>query len=135
MKIVGQPDPSLIEHKSVTLPPSDKKKTIIFDLDETLVHCIDDIDTQPYDLPLSVKFSTGETIEAGINIRPFAYDCLKTAHKNYRVLVFTASHQAYADAVLDAVEQEFKKPEYLTFEEQAIVNKASSLLEKRKIIS
>jgi len=40
-----EPPISEIQHLMVELPPSDKKKTIIFDLDETLIHTVDD----PYD--------------------------------------------------------------------------------------
>jgi CTD small phosphatase-like protein 2 len=61
------------------LPPSIHEKTLIFDLDETLVHCIDDILNNQYDHKISVTFPTGEKIEAGINIRPYAYECLKQA--------------------------------------------------------
>ena len=61
----------------MNLPKSKHDKTLIFDLDETLVHCIDDIATNPYDHKISVTFPTGETIDAGINIRPYAYECLK----------------------------------------------------------
>ena len=77
MKTVNQPSNEELAQKQVTLPYSRHQKTIIFDLDETLVHCIDDIETTPYDLPISVTFPSGETVEAGINIRPFAYECLK----------------------------------------------------------
>lgn len=57
MKVAVPPDMSVIEKKSVELPPSPFKKTIIFDLDETLVHCVDDIENLPYDLGISVQFS------------------------------------------------------------------------------
>ena len=77
MKQVSQPAKHEIEKRSVTLPPSRHQKTLIFDLDETLVHCIDDISNTKYDHKISVTFPTGETIEAGINIRPYAYECLK----------------------------------------------------------
>jgi TFIIF-interacting CTD phosphatase-like protein len=40
------------------------------------------------------------------------------------VVVFTASHKAYADVVLDTLEKEFKKPNYLTQEEQDMLAKA-----------
>ena len=65
------------------LPKTIHKKTLIFDLDETLVHCIDDIDNQTFDLPLTVTFPSGETIQAGINIRPYVYQCLKKARESY----------------------------------------------------
>ena len=40
-------------------------------------------------------------MDAGINIRPYAIECLKAANEHFQVVVFTASHQAYADVVLD----------------------------------
>jgi len=104
MKVASQPDPSVIAQKSVVLPPSPHKKTIIFDLDETLVHCVDDIENLAYDLPISVQYQHGEKIDAGINVRPYVYDCLKKAKQSYQVVVFTASHQSYADVVLDTLE-------------------------------
>lgn len=121
MKMASPPDPKVIADKSVVLPPSPFKKTLIFDLDETLVHCVDDIDNLPYDLPISVQFQQGERIDAGINVRPYVYDCLKQAKKFYQVVIFTASHKSYADAVLDTLEEEFRRDVYLTEEERMII--------------
>ena len=59
------------------LPKSNHKKLLIFDLDETLIHCIEDT-TKPFDLPIEVC-NGSEVIKAGFNIRPHAYDCLKKA--------------------------------------------------------
>lgn len=92
MKSVCQPSQYELTKRSVELPQSRHRKTIIFDLDETLVHCIDDIENSQFDLPISVTFPTGETIDAGINVRPYTYECLKKAQQNYQVVVFTASH-------------------------------------------
>ena len=50
---------------------------MIFDLDETLVHCVDDPDIQRPDIILEVKFPNGDIADAGINIRPYAIECLK----------------------------------------------------------
>jgi len=83
MKQTGQPSIEEIQSRSIELPESEHKKTIIFDLDETLVHCIDDVETTSYDIPISVTFPSGDTVDAGINIRPFAYECLKKARENY----------------------------------------------------
>ena len=81
--------------------PQIQKKLIIFDMDETLIHCIDDIENESPDVILNVKFPNGELVEAGINIRPYAIECLREANKKYQVVVFTASHKFYADVVLD----------------------------------
>jgi CTD small phosphatase-like protein 2 len=83
MKNVSQPSQEDLDTRSVHLPPSKHQKTLIFDLDETLVHCIDDIDNLSYDKKITVNFPTGEIVDAGVNIRPFAYDCLKKANQNY----------------------------------------------------
>jgi len=48
------------------------KKTIVFDLDETLIHCNESTQI-PSDIILPIKFPTGEIIEAGINIRPYTH--------------------------------------------------------------
>lgn len=51
------------------------KKTLVFDLDETLIHCNENSD-MPSDIKLSIKLQSGETFEAGINIRPYALQLL-----------------------------------------------------------
>lgn len=55
------------------------KKTIVFDLDETLVHCIEDYMNKDVDKLIQVKFPSGDVATAGINIRPYAMECLKRA--------------------------------------------------------
>lgn len=72
-------------------PGYENFKTLVLDLDETLVHCSDDLSNNP-DVILPIKFPTGETIQAGMNIRPHALECLKAANENYEVVIFTASH-------------------------------------------
>lgn len=78
--------------------PLDQKKVVIFDMDETLIHCVDDIDKENPDIVLEIDFSQeglGQNPEdiicAGINIRPFVIECLEEANKNFQVIVFTAS--------------------------------------------
>jgi len=60
-------------------------------LDETLIHCVDDVETQNPDVMIVVNFPDGELAYAGINIRPFALECLIEANKYMQVGVFTAS--------------------------------------------
>ncbi len=51
------------------------KKTLVFDLDETLIHCNEYPDTES-DVKLSIVLQSGDTFEAGINIRPYALTLL-----------------------------------------------------------
>ncbi|CAG9327749.1 unnamed protein product [Blepharisma stoltei] len=105
MKLIKNLPPlelSLIREKKIYLPKKvgwENKKTAIFDLDETLVHCCDR--TNDCDVILPISFPSGETLAAGINIRPYAVECLREVNKDYEIIIFTASHQSYADAVLD----------------------------------
>lgn len=57
-------------------------KTIAFDLDETLIHCNESI-SMPHDIIINIKFPTGETTKAGINIRPGAIELLKLLKGKY----------------------------------------------------
>ena len=52
-------------------------------MDETLIHCVDDIESEVPDIILNVTFPNGEVVDAGINIRPYAIECLKEANKKY----------------------------------------------------
>lgn len=81
-------------------PGYETKKTLIFDLDETLVHCVDEF-AEYSDATLDIVFPNGETLKASINIRPHAREVLERASEMFEVVVFTASHKCYADAVLD----------------------------------
>ena len=94
---------ALLRSKSMYLPKRtgyEDKKTLIFDLDETLVHCVDDLRSNP-DTVLQISFPDGASVNAGINIRPYARECLVEASNHFEVIVFTASHRCYADVVLD----------------------------------
>ena len=59
------------------------KKTVVFDLDETLIHCVDDPEAKKTDVVLKVKFPNGEVADAGINVRPYALECLREASKYF----------------------------------------------------
>lgn len=74
--------------------------TIILDLDETLIHCNESLNI-PHDVKLTIKFPTGEKIDAGVNIRPYAVEFLEQLSQIAEVVVFTASHECYANVVLD----------------------------------
>ena len=96
------------------------KKTIIFDMDETLIHCVDDIVTEAPDVVLNVTFPSGEVVEAGVNIRPYAIECLKEVNKVFQVVVFTASHKFYADVVLDHLDPDGELIQYRLYRDSCV---------------
>eukprot|EP00828_Plagiopyla_frontata_P031148 TRINITY_DN4098_c0_g1_i1.p1 TRINITY_DN4098_c0_g1~~TRINITY_DN4098_c0_g1_i1.p1 ORF type:complete len:450 (+),score=63.59 TRINITY_DN4098_c0_g1_i1:91-1440(+) len=112
-------NPQILQSKQITLDKVNKKKTIIFDLDETLIHCNESLDI-PSDIILPICFPSGEQISAGVNIRPYAKECLETLSNYYEIIVFTASHSCYANVVLDYLDPDNKYISYRLFRENCI---------------
>jgi len=99
--------PSLeeIEHLRLELPSKLlDKKLAIFDLDETLIHC-ELKNIEKADKIISIKLKNGNKTKVGINIRPYIFECLKKIQKYYNMIIFTASDQQYADAVINLIDQ------------------------------
>ncbi|KAI4717208.1 hypothetical protein E4T48_06585 [Aureobasidium sp. EXF-10727] len=99
--------------------PDPPKKTLIIDLDETLIHS----------MAKGGRMSTGHMVEVKlqgpiggngmvlgpqvpilyyVHERPYCHDFLRKVCKWYNLIVFTASVQEYADPVIDWVERERK---------------------------
>lgn len=92
----------VLKSKSIKLGEKNKNhlKTIVFDLDETLIHCNESSDVK-CDKILPISFPTGELIDAGINVRPYTIEVLRELSKQFEIIVFTASHSCYAATVLE----------------------------------
>lgn len=82
-----------------------KKRLLIFDLDETLVYCDNN---QPGDICLEIELPHNIGVKVNVSIRPGLLDLLNEAKENFVMIVFSASHQLYADAVLDYIDPEGK---------------------------
>jgi CTD small phosphatase-like protein 2 len=93
--------------RKLLLPPaSGSRMTLVLDLDETLIHCnktAQRIDDPPPDL--CIHFSDG-AVKGAIRFRPNTKVFLEVVSNLFEVVVFTASTQAYADTVLDALDPE-----------------------------
>ncbi|KAE8715018.1 putative Haloacid dehalogenase-like hydrolase superfamily protein [Hibiscus syriacus] len=87
------------------LPPlaSDELKTIVLDLDETLVH------SSPYQPPITYDFVIKPSIyglEMNFYVlkRPGVDEFLEAISKKYEVVVFTAGLEPYASSLLDVLD-------------------------------
>ena len=76
---------------------SNKKYTLVLDLDETLIH---------------FKPNPNNDSSGKIMIRPFLYDFLRSIKKYYELIIFTAATEDYANPIINAIEKEEKFFEY-----------------------
>ncbi len=116
-------------------------------MDETLIHCVDDIETDEPDVVLEIDFPDEETVyvltnslylqmsyQAGINIRPYIMECLQEANQNFQVIVFTASHQTYADAILDYIDPNRELIQYRMYRQHCVLTKEGYYIKDLRVI-
>ena len=98
------------KERFVNLPFADKigkgkgkKRLAIFDLDETLIYCELNQENEAQ-TNLEVVLPNKKTKTIGLNMRPhWKEEMLKTKTKYY-IIIYTASHQSYADSVLNTLD-------------------------------
>lgn len=84
-----------------------KKKTLILDLDETLIHTLSRTPGFSQGAMVEVKLNSYATLYTVLK-RPFCDEFLQTVSQWYNLVVFTASVQAYADPMIDWLEKDRK---------------------------
>ncbi|XP_010499497.1 PREDICTED: probable C-terminal domain small phosphatase [Camelina sativa] len=92
-----EPQDPLTEHTNM-------KRTIILDLDETLVHSTTQIPGVKYDFMVMVKMEM-EIMPIFVVKRPGVTEFLDRLGENYTVAVFTAGLEDYASQVLDKIDK------------------------------
>ena len=95
-----------LELSSYLLPKqTSEKKTLVLDLDETLVHS----QFQPFDIPSDIILKIeleNEFHDIHVMVRPGVSEFLKNMGKIYEIVIFTASVSKYADPLLDILDKE-----------------------------
>lgn len=85
-----------------------KKKTLVLDLDETLIHSLSKAPGVSQGHMIEVKFHSQLTTLYTVLKRPFCEEFLDQVSQWYNLVVFTASIQAYADPMIDWLEKDRK---------------------------
>lgn len=98
---------NLIEQRRVLLPEQNTKKTLILDLDETLIHSDFEGYYKNYDSIINFSYNN-EDIFVPIFIRPGLFEFLHNISQIFEIIVFTASIKEYADAILNFLDPENK---------------------------
>lgn len=95
-----------LDENNIILPDSDlNKKTLILDLDETLIHSDFDSNYPTHDHVVSFTYEDQEVM-VPIILRPGLMHFLENIAEVFEVFVFTASKREYADAILDFLDPE-----------------------------
>lgn len=101
--------PPALPHMRVGRTGKDQKKTVIFDLDETLIHCMNEENSQFYPDQHRIFLETKNNIVPfSVNIRPHAKEVLMRLSKHFNLAVFTAGEETYAEKVLELLDAEKK---------------------------
>ncbi|CAD8147045.1 unnamed protein product [Paramecium octaurelia] len=119
--------------KVTFLPKSTNLKTIVFDLDETLIHCNQNTSI-PGDITIPITFPNNETIQASINIRPYAKQILQTLSRDFEIVIFTASHSCYANVVIDYLDPKKEWVSYRLFREHCIQTKEGAYIKDLRVL-
>ena len=106
------------------LPPKSpeylNKKTLLLDLDETLVHA-SFISFPKNDIVLNVNFD-GTFYKIYVLVRPGAEEFIKNISQYYELVIFTASLSKYASPLLDLLDKEKKIQHRLYRESCTLLN-------------
>ena len=113
------------------IPPKDfifykntfRKRICVFDLDETIVHCVGSIKNKKpseYQNVIKVLLPNKIAVDVGLNVRPNWKDSIKKISEKYYIVVCTASHNSYADSVLNFLDPENEIFEYRLYRKDCI---------------
>jgi CTD small phosphatase-like protein 2 len=111
----------LIEMNRIYLGPRkpELKKTLILDLDETIIHSDLENKFVNHDKILSVK-NDNYNLPLPLNIRPGLFTFLKKISEVYEIILFTASKKKYADNILKFLDPERKYFSHVFYRDSCI---------------
>ena len=94
-----------INKTQILLPPKVcDKKTLVLDLDETLVHSQFMTFSNPSDVVIKIEIEN-EIHDIHVMVRPGVKEFLEKMEKFYEIVIFTASVSKYADPLLDIIDK------------------------------
>lgn len=94
------------------------RNTLILDLDETLVHCSSEpISDADFVFPVLFR---GIVYQVYVKKRPYLEEFLKFVSQIFEVAIFTASEKAYADKLLDILDEKRQWIRHRAFRDSCI---------------
>lgn len=130
LNYISELNPNLSEEykkHSIILEPTHKQLTIIFDLDETLIHFPKSSSEPEGEVLLNFLLDNGEQCFAGINIRPYIDNCFKDIIDFCEIIIFTASLPSYAKVIIDYLDPKRDYIAHVLSRENCIYDKEKGL--------
>ena len=114
------------------LPPSiSKKKTLVLDLDETLVHSQFGPFNTPSDVVINIEIEN-ELHDIHVLVRPGVKEFLEEMSKKFEIIIFTASISKYAGPLLDILDKD-KNCSFRLFREHCTLLNSSFVKDLKKL--
>jgi CTD small phosphatase-like protein 2 len=88
-----------------------------------------------HQIELPVVFPNGDTVFTGINIRPGAVEILEALYKKFELVVFTASHKCYANAVIDYLDPRKELIQHRLYREHCYVTSKGEFVKDLRILN
>ena len=109
-------------NNKLLLPPkTSQKKTLVLDLDETLVHSQFNTFSSPSDVTIKIEVDN-EIHDIHVMVRPGVKEFLQDMEKIFEIVIFTASVSKYADPLLDIIDKNGYCPFRLFREHCSLIN-------------
>ena len=109
------------ENKILLPPKTTNKKTLVLDLDETLVHSQFMTFSAPSDVIIKIEIEN-EVHDIHVMVRPGVKEFLEKMDKFFEIVIFTASVSKYADPLLDIIDKQGYCPFRLFREHCSLIN-------------
>ena len=114
------------------LPPNiSKKKTLVLDLDETLVHSQFGPFNIPSDVIINIEIEN-ELHDIHVLVRPGVKEFLEKMSKKFEIIIFTASISKYAGPLLDILDKD-KNCSFRLFREHCTLLNSSFVKDLKKL--
>ena len=117
--------PQYYRYKNIYLlpPKTSDKKTLVLDLDETLVHSGFIPFETPSDVIIQIELEN-EIHDIHVLVRPYVKEFLESMSKRYELVIFTASLSKYANPLLNIIDKKGHCPFRLFREHCTLINTA-----------
>eukprot|EP01017_Pseudomicrothorax_dubius_P033624 TRINITY_DN4519_c0_g2_i6.p1 TRINITY_DN4519_c0_g2~~TRINITY_DN4519_c0_g2_i6.p1 ORF type:complete len:464 (+),score=90.28 TRINITY_DN4519_c0_g2_i6:1018-2409(+) len=125
-----------IEQKKILLPkkrPTLTNKTLVFDLDETLIHN-KEYGHDGVDAVVTARYPEKEC-SLRVNIRPYAREILQELSQFFEIVVFTASFSYYANPIMDHLDPNGDLIDHRLFREHCIQTENGTYVKDLRILS